>query len=316
MNIFLTGGAGFIGSHFAHKLLREGYSVVNIDNFDPFYDRSLKERNIGLLKSFDNFSNVEGDIRDKNLLQKIFGKNEFDAVVHLAAKAGVRPSIADPSGYFDVNVNGTINILDQMKISGVKKLLIASSSSVYGNNKKVPFVETDNVDNPISPYAASKKACELICSTYNTLYEIDIFAFRFFTVYGPSQRPEMAIAKFANLISNDKPVTLFDNNGTTSRDYTYIDDIIEGLFRSIDKVDGFEIINLGESQAVQLINLVKVIEHKLNKKANIIFGEAQPGDVKTTYADISKAKELIGYKPQVNIDKGIELYCEWLLRQA
>ena len=207
MQILLTGGAGFIGSHLARKLLEKGHNVISVDNFDPFYDRKLKAKNLNDLVSFKGFNNYEGDIRDKIFLEDVFNRSQIDLVVHLAAKAGVRPSISDPSGYFDVNVLGTINLLEIMRKQGINKMLFASSSSVYGNNKKTPFSETDNVDNPISPYAASKKACELICSTYNSLYDIDIFAFRFFTVYGPAQRPEMAIAKFADLILNEKPIT-------------------------------------------------------------------------------------------------------------
>lgn len=312
-NIFLTGGAGFIGSHFANKLLENNFHVITIDNFDPFYKRSLKEKNISLLCKYKNFKLIEGDIRDKDLLSDIFKKHEFELIVHLAAKAGVRPSIEDPTGYFEVNVQGTINVLEEMRKNKVSKMLIASSSSVYGNNKKIPFSESDNVDNPISPYAASKKACELICSTYNTLYGLDITAFRFFTVYGPAQRPEMAIAKFANLILNNKPITLFDGKGSTSRDYTYIDDIVDGLYKSIDKLDGFKIYNIGESQGIKLIDLVGIIEKNLNKKAEIIFGDKQPGDVDITFADVSKAKLELGYSPKVKIEDGIKRYIDWLI---
>jgi UDP-glucuronate 4-epimerase len=316
MNIFLTGAAGFIGSHFTEKLLQNGHTVIGLDNFDPFYNKSIKESNLERLKTFESFNFIEGDIRDKNVIGNIFKEYTIDLVVHLAAKAGVRPSIEDPSGYFEVNVNGTINILDQMVANNINKMLFASSSSVYGNNEKVPFSEKDNVDNPISPYAASKKSCELICSTYNTLHNINIFAFRFFTVYGPSQRPEMAIAKFTNAIINNEPITLFDGKGNTSRDYTFINDIVDGLYSSLDKVKGYEIFNLGESKTVKLIELVRIIESKLKKKAHIIFGEKQPGDVQTTFADISKANKILGYSPKVNIDEGIELYCNSILNRS
>jgi UDP-glucuronate 4-epimerase len=316
MNIFLTGAAGFIGSHFTKKLLQNGHTVIGLDNFDPFYNKSIKESNLERLKTFKSFNFIEGDIRDKNVIGNIFKEYTIDLVVHLAAKAGVRPSIEDPSGYFEVNVNGTINILDQMVANNINKMLFASSSSVYGNNEKVPFSEKDNVDNPISPYAASKKSCELICSTYNTLHNINIFAFRFFTVYGPSQRPEMAIAKFTNAIINNEPITLFDGKGNTSRDYTFINDIVDGLYSSLDKVKGYEIFNLGESKTVKLIELVRIIESKLKKKAHIIFGEKQPGDVQTTFADISKANKILGYSPKVNIDEGIELYCNSILNRS
>lgn len=312
MKIFLTGGAGFIASHFAKKLLESGHSIVSIDNFDPFYDRKLKEKNLETLRDFENFQNIEGDLRDDDFLEQIFNKAKFDLVVHLAAKAGVRPSISDPKGYFEVNVQGTINILEQMRKHNIGKMIFASSSSVYGNNKKTPFSETDNVESPISPYAASKKAGELVCSTYNTLYGINISAFRFFTVYGPAQRPEMAIAKFSRNILEDNPITLFDGTGSTSRDYTYIDDIVDGLYKSIDKLEGFQIFNLGESQVVKLIDLVNLLETHLNKKAIIEFGEKQPGDVDITYADISKAVDKLGYNPVTKIEEGIKKYCEWL----
>lgn len=312
-NILVTGGAGFIGSNLIKRLLGLDYNIVNIDNFDPFYDRKIKEKNIEPFFSFNNFQHFEGTILDKDFLSELFKNNNFDLVIHLAAKAGVRPSLIDPAGYFETNVMGTINILNEMKENNVKKMLFVSSSSVYGNNKKLPFSEKDNVDNPISPYAASKKSCELVCSTYNTLYDLDIFTFRFFTVYGPAQRPEMAIAKFADLILNNKPITLYDGAGTTARDYTYIDDIINGLINSIDRVKGFEIFNLGESQTVKLIQLVDLLEKHLNKKAEIVYEERQPGDVEITFADIDKSKKLLGYNPTIKIEDGIKKYCNWML---
>ena len=315
-NILVTGGAGFIGSNLIKRLLDLDYNIVSIDNFDPFYDRKIKEANIRPFFSFNNFQHFEGNILDKNFLSELFKKNKFDLVIHLAAKAGVRPSLMDPAGYFETNVMGTINILNEMKENNVKKMLFASSSSVYGNNKKLPFGETDNVDNPISPYAASKKSCELVCSTYNALYDLDIFAFRFFTVYGPAQRPEMAIAKFANLILNNKPITLYDGAGSTARDYTYIDDIIDGMIKSIERVNGFEIFNLGESQTVKLLELVNLLEKHLNKKAEIVYGERQPGDVEITFADIDKSKKLLDYNPKIKIEEGIKKYCEWLLNNS
>lgn len=312
MKILITGGAGFIGSHFAGKLLELNHSVANIDNFDPFYDRKFKENNLKPLLVNRNFTSYEGDIRDIEFLEKIFSNHKFDLVAHIAAKAGVRPSLSNPTEYFQVNVQGTINILEMMKKYDVRKMLFASSSSVYGNNKKLPFSENDNVDHPISPYAASKKACELYCSTFNSLYGIDIFAFRFFTVYGPAQRPEMAIAKFANAILNNQPITLYDGDGSTARDYTYIDDIIDGLVKSLDIINGFEIFNLGESQTIRLMELVELLEKNLDKKAGIIFGDKQPGDVEITYANIEKAKTILGYSPQIKIENGIKKYCDWL----
>lgn len=313
---FVTGGAGFIGSHFIKRLLADGYHVINIDNFDPFYDRQIKESNILPFRQNNNFQHITGSILDKKLIESIFAENEIDVVAHFAAKAGVRPSIADPIGYFETNVQGTLNILELMKRFDVKKMMFASSSSVYGNNENIPFSETDNVDNPISPYAASKKACELICATYNNLYNINIFAYRFFTVYGPAQRPEMAIAKFANEILNDEQIILFDGKGETARDYTYIDDIIDGLMASIDVIKGFEIYNLGESETVKLIDLVIILERQLGKEAKITFGERQPGDVEITYADITKAKKQLGYNPRIKIEEGIERYCKWLKEKS
>jgi UDP-glucuronate 4-epimerase len=313
--ILITGAAGFIGSNLAEKLIENNSDVIGIDNFDPFYSRDIKERNINSLKNKESFSFYEGDLLDLDFLKSIFSKNSISKVIHLAAKAGVRPSIQDPKGYFETNVTGTVNLLNTMVENDVKKLIFASSSSVYGNNEKVPFSENDSVDNPISPYAASKKSGELICHTYHHLYNMDIFALRFFTVYGPRQRPEMAIAKFADKILKGEPITLFDKAGSTSRDYTYIDDILEGLISCIDKVNGFEVFNLGESQVVKLNELVKILERHLGKKANIVYAEKQPGDVNTTFADISKAKNLINYNPTTKIDEGIKKYCSWLISE-
>lgn len=312
--ILITGGAGFIGSNLADRLLESGNKVIVIDNFNDFYDPDIKRGNIKNNLNNPEYKLYEGDLLDTGFVNRIFTENRIDKVFHLAAKAGVRPSLLDPKGYYDTNVTGTINILDAMVKNEVKDLLFASSSSVYGNNKKVPFSESDAVDNPISPYAASKKAGELICYTYHHLYKINIFAYRFFTVYGPRQRPEMAIAKFADMIINDKEITLF-GDGSTSRDYTYIDDIVDGLTKSIDKVCGYEIFNLGESQVVKLKRLVEVLEEKLNKKARIKFLPLQPGDVEITFADISKSQKILGYKPVTKIEEGIEKYCNWLKSQ-
>ncbi|MBN1299851.1 MAG: SDR family NAD(P)-dependent oxidoreductase [Melioribacteraceae bacterium] len=312
--VLVTGAAGFIGSHFAKKMLENNYRVISIDNLDDFYDVQIKKENLSILNKHELFKHFTGDIRDRKFINTIFSNNVIDLVAHFAAKAGVRPSIINPIEYFDVNVQGTINILEAMKKFNVGKMIFASSSSVYGNNRKVPFSESDNVDNPVSPYAASKKACELICSTYNSLHAIDIFAFRFFTVYGPAQRPEMAIAKFTDLIYNGKPVTLFDGKGLTGRDYTYIDDIIQGLYYSVDKIKGFEIFNLGESQVIKLIDLVRIIEKELGRNAEIIFGNKQPGDVDITFADIDKARRVLQYNPGTDITNGIKKYCEWYFK--
>lgn len=307
----MTGGAGFIGSNLTDKLLSEGNSVIVIDNFDNFYDRKIKENNLMNALSYNNFKLIEGDIRDKNILAKIFSENEIDIVFQLAAKVGVRPSIKEPELFFEVNVNGTLNILEAMKRYGVKKLIFASSSSIYGNNKKVPFSEKDNVDLPISPYAATKKACELLNHTYHHLYGFNIYNLRFFTVYGPRQRPDLAIHKFAQLILTGEPIPVF-GNGNTSRDYTYIDDIIQGIMSAIKKVKGYEIINLGESKTITLSKLIAIIENTVGEKAIVNRLPIQPGDVEKTFADISKAKQLLGYNPKTNIEDGIKKFVEWI----
>jgi UDP-glucuronate 4-epimerase len=309
----VTGAAGFIGSHLCERLIAEGHTAVGLDNFDPFYDRKIKESNIKTLIKSGKFKIVEGDIRDAACVDSIC-KSGIDAIVHLAAKAGVRPSIADPLGYADCNINGTMVLLESAKKCGIKKFVFASSSSIYGNNKKVPFSETDNVDNPISPYAATKKACELICYTYHSLYKIDISCLRFFTVYGPRQRPDLAIHKFAKLIEQGKPIPVF-GDGSMMRDFTYIDDIIDGMVAAINKCEGFEIYNLGESRPIRLDKLVEEIEKALGKKAIIERNPVQPGDVEKTYADVSKAKKQLGYNPNTEITVGLKRFVEWLRNQ-
>ena len=311
MNVMVTGGAGFIGSQLVEALLGRGDKVVVIDNFDPFYDPSIKYENIRNAQANDNYLLVEGDIRSSEDLDLCFKENDIDVVVHLAAKAGVRPSIEEPAEYFSVNIEGTVSLLEAMRKYDCKKLVFASSSSVYGNNKKVPFSEDDNVDHPISPYAATKKAGELLCHTYYHLFGFDIFCMRYFTVYGPGQRPEMAIAKFVRMILNGDEITLY-GDGTSSRDYTYIADIIHGLLRSIDRVKGFEVLNLGESEVTTLIDLVRQIEKSLGIQAKIKYMPMQPGDVDTTFADISKAKRILDYNPQTKINKGVDLYVAWV----
>ncbi len=313
--ILITGAVGFIGSNLVNILLNKGFTVIGLDNFDPFYSREIKENNLSQFKNKESFKFYEADLREIESLKSVFDKNKISKVVHLAAKAGVRPSIQDPKGYFETNVTGTVNLLDTMVEKNIKKLVFASSSSVYGNNKKVPFSESDIVDFPISPYAASKKSGELICHTYHHLYNMDIFALRFFTVYGPRQRPEMAIAKFANKILNDEEITLYDKTGSTSRDYTYIDDIVDGIYSCIENVNGFEVLNLGESQVVGLNQLVETLEKHLGKKAKVVYADKQPGDVNITYADISKAKKIINYNPTTKIDEGIKKYCSWLMNE-
>lgn len=311
MTILVTGGAGFIGSHLVEKLLSENHGVVCIDNFDTFYDPKIKRENIRAASAHKNFTLIEGDIRDAAVLRECFGRKKIDVVVHLAARAGVRPSIQQPELYYDVNVTGTLRVLEAMRASGVKKLVFGSSSSVYGNNPTVPFSETDPVDHPISPYAATKKAGELLCYSYHHLYEFDIFCLRFFTAYGPRQRPEMAIHKFAKDILGGKPVTMY-GDGSTQRDYTYVADIVAGILASAQRVRGYEIINLGESRTISLLDLIHTIEKCAGKKAIITQMPEQPGDVKITYANIEKAVRILDYHPTTGIEDGVRKFVEWV----
>ncbi len=312
--ILLTGCAGFIGSHVAEALLKQGKRVVGVDNFCDFYAPDIKYRNIEKVQRNTAFSLLEIDIRDEGALREAFENFQLDAVIHLAAMAGVRPSIEQPGLYNEVNISGTINVLETMKTFGVKKFIFASSSSVYGNNKKVPFAETNNVDKAISPYAATKKAGEVIAHTYHHLYNMDMALLRFFTVYGERQRPDLAIHKFTRMISEGKTIPFY-GDGTTRRDYTYIADIVDGVLKSLNYVQThekvYEILNLGESRTISLKKMVKTIENALGKKAIIDRQPMQAGDVEQTYADITKAKELIDYNPQMDFEDGIARFVEW-----
>lgn len=308
--ILVTGSAGFIGSNLADSFLKTGYKVMGIDNFDPFYERTIKERNIENAINNPGFQFMEGDIRDNDFIDKCFLDFKPDIIVHLAAKAGVRSSLIDPGLYFDVNVMGTLNVLEMMKKNKIRKMIFASSSSVYGNNKKVPFSENDNVDYPVSPYAASKKAGELLCHTYHHLYDLDIFCLRFFTVYGPRQRPDLAIFKFVKAILNKEVIYLY-GDGTTSRDYTYIDDIIRGISGSIEKVKGFDIFNLGNAKPVSLIDLVRLLEKSTGLESNPKYVPMQEGDVLRTFADITKARAELDYNPETDLGAGIRNFLKW-----
>lgn len=310
MNILVTGGAGFIGSHLCERLIGLGSNVICIDNFDDFYDPRIKESNILGIAASKYFKLYRSDITDLPRIEKIFSENKIEMAIHLAARAGVRPSIQNPLLYERVNILGTMNILECCKKYKISKLIFASSSSVYGGNKKLPFSEEDNVDHPVSPYAATKKACELICYTYYDLYNIAIYCFRFFTVYGPRQRPEMAIHKFTRLILSGKEIEIY-GDGSSSRDYTYIDDVISGIVNSLDRLKGFEVINLGNSKTVKLIDLVRMIEDLTEKKAHLRFTESQPGDVFATYADIGKAEKMLKYFPETNIKEGLKKFIKW-----
>nr|QNO49844.1 GDP-L-fucose synthase [Methanosarcinales archaeon ANME-2c ERB4] len=316
--IIVTGSAGFIGSHVVDKLLGDGKRVVGVDNFDPFYDPSIKMRNMEHNMNHDGFVFYNADIRNKKQMGEVledFEESEISTVIHLAARAGVRPSIDDPLLYADVNINGTMNLLELCKEHDIENFVFGSSSSVYGINEKIPFSESDVVDSSISPYAASKKACELFCYTYHHLYDIRIACLRFFTVYGPRQRPEMAIHKFTRLVDHGKEIEMY-GDGASRRDYTYISDIVEGVIATLDKKIGYEVINLGNSSVVELRYLIRLIEENLGKEARIKQLPDQPGDVPVTYADISKANRLLGYNPRVSIEEGVERFVEWYREQT
>jgi len=314
--VLVTGGAGFIGSHLCGRLLKEGTTVICIDNFDSFYDPNIKIKNIeGMGKKFPNqFKLITGDIRSSEHLTETFKKNRIDSVVHLAARAGVRPSIDNPLLYQDVNIRGTIVLLEACKEFGIKDFIFASSSSVYGENQRVPFSEEDLDIQPISPYGATKRAGELLCYSYHHLYGMNIASLRIFTAYGPRQRPEMAIHKFTRLIDQDEKIPIY-GDGSARRDYTYIDDLIEGILAVMHHHRGFEIYNLGESQTTSLNELIHLIEEAFGKKANIEMLEPQPGDVSITYADISKAERKLGYHPKIKIEEGIKRFVEWYKAQ-
>ena len=310
MKILVTGAAGFIGSHVSRHFTGLGHQVIGLDNFDPFYGKNFKLANLNACKENNGFEFIEGDIRDATALNKIFKDNQINLVIHLAAKAGVRPSIEAIADYYDVNVNGTVSLLEAMRNNGVKKMLFASSSSVYGNNPKVPFSEADSVDNPISPYASTKKSGELLCHVYTHLYGFDITCLRFFTVFGPGQRPDLAIHKFTRLIDLGKSIPFY-GDGSTSRDYTFIEDIVNGISCASNHLDGYRIYNLGESRVINLKMLVETIEKSLGKKAVLDKLPLQQGDVSITYADVSKAKSEIGYNPKYDIETGINKFVEW-----
>jgi UDP-glucuronate 4-epimerase len=310
MKILVTGCAGFIGSHVSEALLERGDSVVGVDELNDYYDVSFKEDNLAVLKAYPEFKFYKQDIRNYDSLKILFEEEQPEKVVHLAARAGVRPSIQQPLLYEEVNVKGTLNLLDLAKDYHVKSFVFASSSSVYGNQKKIPFSETDNVDNPISPYAATKKAGELLCHNYHHLYGLKISCLRFFTVYGPRGRPDMAPYKFTKNIIEGKPILKY-GDGTTKRDYTYIIDIVKGVIAATDAELDYEIINLGNNKPVELNEFIKVIEDVAGKKAIIEQLPMQPGDVDITYADISKAQKLLGYKPDTTIKQGMKEFFDW-----
>lgn len=307
--VLVTGGSGFIGSHLCESLLGLNYKVINLDNFNDYYDPLIKWDNIKIAKTNPNYTLFQGDIRDNQLLDSIFKLHKIDIIIHLAALAGVRKSIDNPLEYVDIDIKGTVSLLEYANEYRVKKFIFASSSSVYGTNP-LPFRECDPVVSQISPYAAAKQSCELFCYTYNKLYHIPIVCLRFFTVYGPRQRPEMAIHNFTRLINEGKEISIY-GSGNTSRDYTYIDDIIDGIISSINLNCSFEIFNLGNSNPTNIKYLVSLIETNLKKKAFINYTLMQAGDVEHTFADVSKAQALLNYTPKVSIEAGIEKFVKW-----
>jgi len=310
MEILVTGGAGFIGSHLTERLLARGDKVVVIDNLNDYYSPHVKQQNLSIPMRSSSMTFIKGDILDMKILQKIFDDNSFDVIVHLAARAGVRASIELPLLYEEVNCRGTLNLLEMARRHQVRRFVFASSSSVYGNVKETPFSEDARIDRPVSPYAATKAAGELYCHNYHHLFGISCTALRFFTVYGPRQRPDMAIHKFAMLIEQGKEIPFY-GDGSTARDYTFYTDILDGVEAAIDRDLGFEIINLGESRTTTLSKLVAVIEKELGKKAILNKLPIQPGDVELTCADVSRAKRLLDYNPSTTIEDGIHRFVEW-----
>lgn len=308
MKILVTGGAGFIGSALAKRLFSDGHTVIVIDNFNEYYDVNLKRARQDFF--LGDIEVIEGSITDEIFLRELFARFQFDVVCHLAAQAGVRYSIANPASYVETNVRGTQLLLEVMKDAGVKRMVYASTSSIYGNNAIVPFKEDHSAHRPISVYAATKQAAELLAHTYASLYSMDITCLRFFTVYGPWSRPDMAMLKFAHQIEKGEAIDIY-NNGALRRDFTYIDDIVEGFVQAVEKSLGYEIINLGNGSPVELMTFVELLEQKLGKTALKNMLPMQDGDVFETYADTTKAKELLNFKSKVSFDEGVENFVDW-----
>lgn len=310
--VLVTGAAGFIGSHLCERLLEEGREVVGVDNYDSFYDPGIKRRNLRRARRSDRFAEAELDLRDPDALEELPG--DVDAVIHLAARAGVRPSIEDPVLYSSVNVDGTTAVLDWARRNGVGRFVFGSSSSVYGEREEVPFSEEDAVEEPVSPYAATKRAGELLCHTYHHLFDMSVLALRYFTVYGPRQRPDLAIHKFARLLEAGEPIPMY-GDGTSERDYTYVDDILDGTVAALaytaEHPDAWEIVNLGESQTIPLREMIRVIGEEMGVEPEIDRQPSQPGDVERTYADVSKARRLLGYEPSTGFREGIREFVRW-----
>jgi UDP-glucuronate 4-epimerase len=313
-SVLVTGGAGFLGSHTAERLLAAGRRVIVLDNFDTYYDPAIKHENLALALSSPDCRLARGDIRDEAVLDRVLGEERIDLVVHLAARAGVRGSIADPVLYSSVNLDGTTRLLEACRRHGVGRFLFGSSSSVYGNNEKVPFSEDDPVDHPISPYAATKKAGELLCHTYHHLFGMRVACLRFFTVYGPRQRPEMAIHKFAQLLADGREIEQF-GDGSSARDYTYVTDVIDGILLAAERCRSFHVWNLGGSRTTTLAELVAKLASRLGVSPRVRERPMQPGDVDRTWADVSRARTELGWEPAVDIDRGLDLFVDWFVRR-
>ena len=317
MRVLVTGAAGFIGSHLCERLCARGDRVLGLDSFDPFYPRDVKERNVAGLRADPRFTLVEGDLRDPAVLAAAFQRAEPEVVVHLAALAGVRPSLMDPARYADVNVTGTQRVVDAVRAAGARRLVFASSSSVYGLDSQPPFKESDPCLKPVSPYASTKRSGELLLFTAHHLYSLDVTCLRFFTVFGPRQRPDLAIHKFARRIAAGQPIELY-GDGTTSRDYTFIDDILDGVVAAIDQPapePAFRIYNLGGSRPVPLAKLVDLLGAALGTKPVVTYGVEQPGDMKRTLADLKLSQKELGYAPKISMEEGIARFVDWLKKQ-
>jgi len=316
--ILVTGGAGFIGSHCIDELLKRGDKVICIDNFNDSYDTEVKRKNISAHKDNSNFVLHEIDLGDLEDVDTVIAESKPDKILHLAARAGVRPSLEDPLEHIRSNINGTANLLEMARKHGIKNIVFASSSSVYGGNKKVPFHEKDRTDYPYSPYAATKKACEILAANYHHMTGMHIVALRYFTVYGPRNRPDMAIYTFSKKISNGEEITIYGEGDEIKRDWTYIADIVEGTMTALDKIEqfDFEIFNLGGSKTVAVEYLVQLLEKELGEKVEIKRGKLPPGDVPITFADTSKAKQLLGWESKVPIEEGVKLFVEWFKQQG
>ena len=310
MSILVTGGAGFIGSHLIERLLREEEKVVCLDDFNDYYDPGLKRANIQPFLKEEHFRLCQADIRDSKTLNEIFETGDIQAVVHLAARAGVRDSLKDPHLYAQVNINGTLNLLEEVRRKGIQKFIFASSSSVYGLSNRIPFREDDPADKPISPYAATKRAGELLCYAYHQLYQVPVTILRFFTVYGPRGRPEMAIYKFTRFIDEGREIPVY-GDGRSERDYTYISDIVQGIMSALQKSFPFGIFNLAGGKTVELRQMISLIEKRLKKKVRIKYCPEQAGDVRLTSADIARARKLLSYSPRVSLEEGIERLIQW-----